>query len=119
MSATRYIYFAAAGWALLLAQLVGVIRYRAAVVCTVAVLVVISAVFLRLNLRPWRTAGEVMNAMSAGLQKGEPAELTVARWQASRGVELELKNGIPYQYQGVGIFINGYPEFRRIAERGR
>jgi len=115
--AARYIYFAAVGWALLVSELLGIIRQRAPLAFAVMAVAGTAAVALQLNLRPWRTAGDVVNAIHAGLERGESPEQTVAQWQARSAVKLTLKNGIPYEYQGVGIFINGYPEFLRIAGR--
>jgi hypothetical protein len=113
--AARYIYFASIGWALLLAQLLGTIRSRALFAAAATGVALWSAVWLNLNLRPWRVAGDVVTAMRAGLKRGEPADRTIADWEAMHATKLQLKNGAPYQHQGVGIFINGYDQFKRIT----
>jgi hypothetical protein len=117
--AARYIYCASVGWAFVLAQLLSAIRQRGLFVATVTGLVLISAVWLQLNLRPWRVAADVVHEMHAGLGRGEPLQVTIAQWQARHSTKLELKNGIPYEHQGVGIFINGYDEFSRMAQQPR
>jgi hypothetical protein len=119
LDAARYVYCAAAGWALLVAQLSSTISKRAMFAGLVATLSVTSAVWLQFNLRPWRTAADVVNTMQAGLKNGERAEAIVSRWQTARGVTLELKHGVPYQHQGVDIFVNGYDLFLRMAQAQR
>lgn len=113
--AARYIYFAAVGWAVLMAQLLGAIRSRVILALAIGTLAVTSFVWLRFNLRPWNVAEDVVVAMRAGAARDEAPADTIAKWTRERGVAPSLKDGVPYSYQGVGIFINGYPEFRRIV----
>jgi hypothetical protein len=113
--AARYLYFASIGWALLLAQLLGTIKSRTLFAAAAAGVALWSAVWLNLNLRPWRVAGDVVTSMRAGLQRGEPVERTIADWEAAHATKLQLKNHVPYQHQGVGIFINGYDQFTQIT----
>jgi hypothetical protein len=95
--------------------LVTAVRSRAALAATIVTLAVVSFVSLQVNLRPWRIAGDFVTAVERGLEQEQPSDRIVAEWQARTGVELELKNGIPHTYQGVYIFLNGYPEFVRRA----
>lgn len=108
--AARYLYFAAAGWALLVAQLLGAIRSRSILAFAIGTLAITSFAWLHFNLRPWNVAEDVVVVMRAGAARGELPADTIARWNRERGVALTLKDGLPYSYQGVGIFINGYPE---------
>ncbi len=112
--AARYLYFAAAGWALLVAQLAGaVIQKRLVFVMAAASAAVVLFSCLQINLQPWRVAGELVEDMTAALRAGDPVDGTVRAWQARTESEIELKDGVPSQYRGVGIFINSYPEFER------
>jgi hypothetical protein len=113
--AARYIYFAAFGWALFCADLLTIIRQRWLLTGTIAMLALAWALSLQLNLEPWLVSAEVIGAMRDGLRRAEPAEVTITRWQKERSEQLDLKNGIPYTYRGVGIFINGYPQFVQLA----
>jgi hypothetical protein len=70
---------------------------------------------LQMNLRPWRTSADLVNAMKVGLSAGKPAHAVLEEWERASGVQLNLDDGIPREYQGVGIFINGYREFARIV----
>ena len=61
LRATRYIYFASIGWAVLVTQLLTTVFVRRhAMRLAFASIVVILFVSLQLNARPWRTAAEIV-----------------------------------------------------------
>jgi len=109
----RYLYFAAAGWALLTGHVLGssFTRRQTIGVAFVAV-VVLSFASLRLNLRPWRTAAEIVTSVQASVREGRPAD--ALEWQRRYGPGLEMKGDVPYVYEGVYLFVNGYPELQQM-----
>jgi hypothetical protein len=119
--AARYLYCATIGWGILIAELLSsATRQRAwAVVTALSVTTVMLVMSLQINLRPWRLAGDLVRSMEGGLKEGKLAGSIVDEWQHRTGVRLEMRNGVPYQYEGVGIFINGYPEFLQLATNGQ
>ena len=118
LMASRYLYFAAFGWALLLTELVvrATRGYRTLAAATIFVALT-SAALLQVNLRPWRIAGDVVTALAAGLGRGEPSAAILDEWRRAHDVRLTPERGIPRSYQGVGIFINGYSEFLQFVQR--
>ena len=76
-----------------------VIRDRVALPMFALALAAGLALALNANLTPWRLAADLVVAMQNGRPLNPPAGL-------------EMRDGVPYRYQGVAIFINGYPEFR-------
>lgn len=112
--AARYLYFAAAGWALLVSELLVLIRRRAVLAAVVCGIAIAFAMVLQLNLRPWRVAGDVVVSMQRGVRNGKSAQAALEQWQAQHPVHMIIVNGIPREYQGVSIFNNGYPEFVEI-----
>jgi hypothetical protein len=116
LAGSRYLYFASVGWSLLIAELsmslLGSERLYSALI---AGLMVILAASLGLNLGPWRTAADLVETMTIGLRQARSTGDIVQDWQARQGTTVELKDGIPWKYKGVGIFSNGYPEFARLA----
>lgn len=120
LASSRYIYFASVGWSFLVSELlVSVLQGRVALMGIGLALAIISVVSLQLNLRPWRIAGDYVSAMETGLERGESASSITAAWTTRTGVILDLENGIPREYQGVWIFLNGYPEFVDRAQMFR
>jgi hypothetical protein len=115
LRATRYLYFAAIGWALLVTQLLTTVavRRRALTVAFAAFIVILFA-SLQVNAKPWRTAGEIVDSVATAIREGTSPELNAADWQARYGSGLELKDGIPTVYKGVYLFVNGYPELRTL-----
>lgn len=112
----RYLYLPALGWALLVAELLISSRIpRGAFFAIVLTIASASALALQFNLRPWRAAGELVEAMDGGLKRGVPAMAVVNEWESRHGVTLTMKEGCPREYEGVGIFINGCAEFLRRA----
>jgi hypothetical protein len=114
LASARYIYFAAAGWGVLMAQLVTAVRKPAFVAAWVAVIVAMYAVCLRVNLQPWLAVEDMMAALRRGASAGEPLSTTVDGLKARYGNSLKIENGIPSEYDGVWILLNGYEEFRRL-----
>jgi hypothetical protein len=118
LRSTRYVYFAAMGWALLVTQLLTtVVNRRRTLIVTFASYIVFLFVSLQVNATPWRTAGEIVRSVATALRKGE-SNLSTADWQARYGDGLELKDGIPTVYKGVYLFVNGYPELRAMLTKG-
>jgi hypothetical protein len=117
LAGARYVYFATAGWGVLVAAAVGAIRDDRVGRVVAAGLAAALAVALHLNLAPWRTSGQLIVEMEAAGHRGQaPAERAQA-WVAERALEVTFRDGIPRDYQGVGIFVNGYPEFLARIER--
>jgi hypothetical protein len=118
LRATRYLYFAAIGWALLVTQLLTtvLIRRRALALAFVSFILILFA-SLQVNLKPWRTAGEIVASVAAAIREGKSPEASAADWRARYGDGLELKDGIPTVYKGVYLFVNGYPELRTTLSK--
>ena len=114
LRATRYLYFASMGWAVLVAQLLTtILSRRRSFVAALVIIIVVSFGSLQVNLRPWRTAGEIVGRLAAAIKEGSPA-IGSAEWQNRYGEGLEVKDGIPTVYKGVYLFVNGYPELRNL-----
>jgi hypothetical protein len=115
LRATRYLYFAAIGWALLTTHLLTtVLTRRRTFGAALVAQILVSFASLQINVRPWRTAGEIVSSVAAAVEEGRPVELASAEWQKKYGDGLELKDGIPSTYKGVYLFLNGYPELRTM-----
>jgi hypothetical protein len=116
----RYLYFATFGWVLLASEvLTGALPSRRTLFGAWTTLILVSFVFLRMNLGPWRTAGEIMVRVESALSQGNPPELAPQKWQVEYGHGLEMKDGVPYVYKGVYLFVNGYPELRAMVANRR
>jgi hypothetical protein len=113
LRATRYLYFPAIGWALLTSQvLTSVISHRRAFGATLACIIFLSSASLQFNLRPWRTAGEIVRGIAVDIRGGRVANAAALRTKYGEG--LEFSDGIPSVYQGVYLFVNGYSELRSM-----
>ena len=113
LRATRYLYFASVGWALLTAQTVkSILVRRFSFAACLAAIILVSFVWLHVNLKPWRTAGEIVDAVRKGILSGNSVETSSAELQRRYGDGLEVKDGLPVTYRGVYLFLNGYPELR-------
>ena len=113
LMAARYLYLPMIGWALLVADVVtSLVRNRAVLAGVIGVMMIGYAALLQLNLRPWRTAAEVISVMrTAVLSDRDPREALWA-WQSENRVLLRLRqDGVPIEYRGVSILSNGYEEF--------
>lgn len=119
LRASRYLYFASVGWALLAAQTVKTLPApRLSFPAAFGSIVVCSFVFLSVNLTPWRTAGEVVDAVSSAIVSGNSVASESAELRRRYGDGLEVKDGVPIVYKGVYLFVNGYPELRKILTDG-
>jgi hypothetical protein len=120
LRATRYMYFAAIGWSILVTQLLTtVLGRRQALAATFASFLIFLFVSLELNIKPWRTAGEIVGTVEEVIREGRSAsDISAADWQARYGDGLELKDGVPTVYKGVYLFVNGYPELRAMLTKG-
>jgi hypothetical protein len=113
LRAARYLYFASVGWALLTAQTAkSILVRRLSFAAGFAAIILVSFVWLHVNLKPWRTAGEIVDAVSKGILSGKPVEASSTELQRRYGDGLEVKDGVPVTYKGVYLFLNGYPELR-------
>jgi hypothetical protein len=113
LRASRYLYFAAFGWALLVTHVtMTLLARRWSIIAASAGMIVFSAIFLHINLPPWRTAGDIVNSIAATIRQGQSPEATAAEWRARYGDGIEVKDGIPTVYRGVYVLLNGYPELR-------
>jgi len=113
LASARYIYFAAAGWGVVIAQLATALRTTAFVAPALALVMAMYGACLRVNLRPWLAVEDMMVALRHGASTGEPLSTTVDGLKARYGSGLKVENGIPSEYRGVWILLNGYDEFRR------
>ena len=114
LTSARYLYLPAFGWSLIVAWIVTTVCTSDVARLTASMILACSlALALTVNLRPWRTVGQTVNAMAAAVkQTGDPsAVLTPLRERHAGG--WIFKDGIPTEFGGVGVFINGYPEFLR------
>jgi hypothetical protein len=56
--------------------------------------------------------------MSSAIDReADPLE-ALGAWEIARGIHLTRRGGVPIEYQGVNILLNGYQEFVRF-ERSR
>ncbi len=119
LAGSRYLYFASAGWGLLLAALVATLRpSRAVLVIALAIVIAGSSISLELNTRPWRAAGDLVRVLTSTVRRGESVEAAAAAWHATHPGDLVMRGGVPASYDGVGILLNGFPEFARgVRER--
>lgn len=118
LRATRYLYFAAIGWAVLAAQLLTTVFIRRPTFGAALVgIILISFASLQVNVRPWRTAGEIVGSIATAIRQGRSPEQSSAEWQNRYGDGLEVKDGIPAVYKGVYLFVNGYPELRNMLSK--
>ena len=76
------------------------------------------AASLQLNLRPWRTAAEVVAVAAAAVRTNTPPDLAVQDWMQRTAAPLELRESVPVAYHGVPILANGYDEFIEHVRRG-
>jgi hypothetical protein len=119
LAGARYLYFAAFGWALLVAELsLPAISSGRALGVTIAALALGLTALLHVNLAPWRVAGAFVDYLAAGIRAGRPPDTLVQEWQRRTGIALTVEGGVPRSYRGVGIFINGYPEFMQVTRGG-
>ncbi len=119
LAGSRYLYFAAAGFGLLVADTIGAIPgvRRHAIAATGALSAALLASLL-LNLQPWREAADLVAEIESTVSAGEGPTDAIALWQSQHPPGLVLRNGVPDSYQGVWVFRNGYDDFvKRLAER--
>jgi len=120
LRATRYLYFAAIGWALLVTQLLttafGQPRTLRVVFGGVILMMFVS---LQANVKPWRTVGQIVRNIESAIREGKSPERDTADWKAKYGDGLEVKDGVPTVYKGIYIFVNGYTEFRTMITSSR
>ena len=109
--AARYLYMPAFGWALVVASvLTALATTPRMIVASSMAIACLLGVALTGNLRPWRTAGQMVSMLSADrcrFSDGGFAKLQSDPHWTFRG-------DVPQEYEGVGVFINGYPEFVRL-----
>jgi hypothetical protein len=120
LAGSRYLYFATAGFALIVADaLTAVVRSRPLWAFCVVVLAIGSVMSLEVNARPWRTAGAFVTALRDGIHDGKAAGDVTREWQARGAAGMSVRDGVPQEYQGVGVLKNSYPEFIDLATTGR
>jgi hypothetical protein len=119
LAGARYLYFEAAGWGVLVASAIAAVGDERVRRLVAAALCVVLALALHLNLAQWRTAGQLVTVMEAAGRRGEPPDRRAQVWASERALDVTFSDGIPRQYRGVGIFVNGYPDFLRRLERAR
>src|SRR5581483_10373042 len=101
-----YLYFGSAGFGILVADLLGrtppVVRAAA-----VSALAVVFGWSLAVNLRPWRAAADLVEAVREAVVADESPAPSIATLQVTHPPGLVLEDGIPESYQGVWVFRNG------------
>jgi len=116
LSGARYVYFAAAGFGLLIAEAVGAITPTRAWSSVVGAAIGVGlSVSLALNLQPWLRTADLVEMMRRAVLSGGDVNAAVIGWQARHPRGLVIKDGVPDSYQGVWVFRNGYPEFVKSA----
>lgn len=119
LRASRYLYFASAGWALLVAQaLKSLFVRRLWFAAAFGSMITFSFLLLTVNVTPWRTAGEIVDAVSDAVVSGHSVEALSVELRTRYGGGLEVQDGVPVVYKGVYLFVNGYPELRRMLTAG-
>ena len=115
LTAARYLYFGAAGWAMFVGEAFDrcvsnpTVRFTCA-----AVTVVLLFVALSVNIRPWRAAAELVRNLDTALTSGRQPADAVREWRIRHDPGGSLNSlGVPDSYQGVYLFVNGYPEYLR------
>jgi hypothetical protein len=112
LAGARYLYFGAFGWGLLVwSALAGAMPSARAIGAAAAAIAVWSAALFHVNLRPWRQAADVVRRMELATVDGEDPAVAADRRAAELGIVLVTRDGIPRELGGVGLFVNGYPEF--------
>jgi hypothetical protein len=120
LMAARYLYLPFAGWTLLLLDtLTSTVRRPLAATAIAALIVGGNLVALRLNLRPWTTAAEVIAVMQSAVQSGSEPLAALRAWESQRSIQLVRRGNVPIEYRGVYILLNGYDEFVRFASARR
>jgi hypothetical protein len=98
LQGSRYVYLATAGWSILLAALLMPDRSPIGV-ALVALVCVIGAAGVRLNLAPWTRAAHMRDEVLAAVEQAR-ADGCTAVW---------IRN-VPDSVQGAYVFRNGLPE---------
>jgi signal transduction histidine kinase len=119
LAGARYLYFGAFGWGLIAAALLAAaLRQARAAAAATAVAAVLLAALLHVNLGPWRQAAAIVDDMERAAIRGEDPAAAAARTADRLGIRLTTRDGVPREAGGVGLFVNGYPEFlARIRAR--
>jgi hypothetical protein len=112
---TRYLYFPAVGWAVLVSQLLTTLfSRRRSLVLGFASFIVFLFASLQVNVKPWPTAGAIVIEVAKAIRERKPLDAEVLTWRARYGDGLEVKDGIPTVYRGVFVLYAGYPELREM-----
>lgn len=117
LAGARYLYFGAAGFGLFVAELCGRTAAATRLVATTVIAVFFSA-SLALNLRPWRAAADLVDAIQEAIVAGESAGPSIETWKATHAPGLARTGEIPDSYQGVWVFRNGYEAFVARSKEG-
>jgi hypothetical protein len=115
LMAARYLYLPFVGWTLLLLDMLTSTVRRPLVATIVGLIVCTSLVALRLNLRPWDTAADVIAVMASAVRDRTEPLAAIGEWERDRSIQLVRRGGVPVEYRGVYILLNGYDEFVRFA----
>jgi 4-amino-4-deoxy-L-arabinose transferase-like glycosyltransferase len=118
LAAARYLYFPAIGWAVIIATVLpAVFASRRALATGVIAMATGWVILVGINLAPWWRASAIVREMETAGARGDDPAATAARWAEAHRVTVLFRDGIPREHAGVGLFINGYPEFlARIRE---
>jgi hypothetical protein len=96
LQGSRYLYFSAFGWAILLSiVLLQVIKRKIGYISLALMITLLFGFTLHYNLMPWKKAGQIIEALPD---------------------EIEEEN-IPDNYYGAYILRNSYKEYRIIKKR--
>jgi hypothetical protein len=109
--AARYVYVPMFGWAVVVASVLTALATTPRMIVASSITVAcLFGVTLIANLRPWRTAGQLVSMVSADLCHLDDSRF--AKMQSDP--HWTFRGDVPQEYEGVGVFINGYPEFVRL-----
>jgi hypothetical protein len=107
----RYLYVAAFGWALVVASgLTALATTPRIIVASCMAIACLHGMALTGNLRPWRTAGQMISMLSADPCPFDDSGFT----KLKSDPHWTFRGDVPQDYEGVGVFNNGYPEFVRL-----
>lgn len=118
LQGSRYLYFPAIGWGLLVGYVVSLMcRSSRAVLLVSTVLLLWCVVSLNVNLSAWHEAARIVrDVQHAPLQDARVR--MIDEWRRRYGADLLVRDDIPVEYRGVVIFRNGYQEFLDLARSG-
>lgn len=116
LAAARYLYGPAAGWAVVVGALIaGAVPHVTLRRGAVLTLVAAASVALSANTVAWQAAGDLLRTIAA--HPDAPVAAVADEWARRNGRDVRVVDGVPAEVLGVGVFLNGYAEFRALQSR--